>query len=89
MKVNRCGTWHNAYKVESLKHCEADLAETFTSCNSSLMRVTLIVSMEVTLITWMGKGGGAKVPTGLQLSLLPGAAGTIHFTSIWIWDKCT
>ena len=81
------------YILESVKYCEADLTENVTSCNSSLpssmTRVSLTVSMEVTLINWMGKGGGAKVPTGLQLSLLPGPAGRIHLTSIWIWNKCT
>ena len=77
------------YTLESVKYCEADLTENITSCNSSVTRVSLAISMEVTLITWMGKGGGAKVPTGLQLSLLSGPDGIIHITSIWIWNKCT
>ena len=37
---------------------------------------------EVTLITWMGKGGGTKAPNGLQVSNLLGPAGRIHITSI-------
>ena len=73
--------------LESLKYCGADLAENVTSCASSLTRVLLTVSMSVMLITWMGKGGGAKTFTGLQLSLLPGPAGRIHFTTIWIENK--
>ena len=79
--VYRCGTgadihahlfplpkWDpiDLYKVWSLKQCEADLTETFTSCKSTVSRVTLTVPAEVTLITWMGKGGGAKTSTGLQ-----------------------
>ena len=73
----------------SLKYCEANLAENVTSFASILTRVTLTVSMSVTLITCMGKGGGANTSTGIQLSLLPGPAGCFHSTSIWIGNKRT
>ena len=100
--VYRCGTgadihaqlfplpkWNpiDLYKVWSLKQCKADLTETSTFCKTAVSRVTLTVPKEVTLITWMGKGGGAKTSTGLQLSLLPGPAGHIHSTSIWRENK--